>query len=151
MTAPGTGQSDGGQTQTGDNGGGPQQRMEMMRQFHAERMELLEARLKLNPGQQDAWKAFLATQDAHHAEMMKIRQEMRDRETTAMAHFGERVQGMEQNLASMKTMVKTAGELYAVLDPAQQKVMDDFFTNRPMHRMMRGQAGQPVPPAQQPQ
>jgi hypothetical protein len=130
----------------GGPGGGPQQRMEMMRQFHAERMELLEARLKLNPGQQDPWKAFLAAQDAHHAEMMKIRQEMRDRETTAMAHFEERVQGMEQNLASMKTMVKTAGELYAALDPAQKKVMDDFFTDRPMHRMMRGQAGQPAQP-----
>ena len=138
----------------GGPGGGPQRRMEMMRQFHAERMELLEARLKLKPDQQNAWKAFLAAQDAHHAEMMKIRREMRDRETTAMAQFEERVQGMEQNLASMKVMVKAAGDLYTALDPTQKKVMDDFFTNRPMHRMMRMQADQPippVPPVQQPQ
>jgi hypothetical protein len=25
--------------------------------------------------------------------------------------------------------------------------MDDFFTDRPMRRMMRGQADQPIPPA----
>ena len=138
----------------GGPGGGPQRRMEMMRQFHAERMELLEARLKLKPDQQNAWKAFLVAQDAHHAAMMKIQREMRDRETTAMAQFEERVQGMEQNLASMKVMVKAAGDLYTALDPTQKKVMDDFFTNRPMHRMMRGQADQPIPPippAQQPQ
>jgi hypothetical protein len=41
-------------------GGGSQQRMEMMQQYHAEQMELLEARLKLKPGQQAAWKAFTA-------------------------------------------------------------------------------------------
>lgn len=128
-------------------GGDPQQRMAMMQQFHAERMELLAARLKLKPEQDTAWKAFLGAQDAHHAEMMKIRQEMRDRETTATAQFEEKIQGMEQHLASMKTMAKAAGDLYATLDPTQKKVMDDFFTNRPMRGMMRGQAGQPVPPA----
>ena len=131
----------------GRMGGDPEQRMAMMQQRHAERMELLEARLKLKHEQQNAWKAFLAAQDARHAETMKIRQEMRDRETTAMAHFEERVQGMEQNLASMKAMAKAAGDLYASLDPTQKKVMDDFFTNRPMHRMMRGSAAQPAPPA----
>jgi hypothetical protein len=131
----------------GRMGGGPEQRMAMRQQRHAERMELLEARLKLKPEQEAPWKSFLAAQDAHHAEMMKIRQDMRDRETTAMAHFEERVQGMEQNLTSLKAMVKAAGDLYASLDPAQKKVMDDFFTDRPMRRMMRGQADQPIPPA----
>lgn len=131
----------------GPMGGGSEVRMERMRQFHAERMELLEARLKLNPDQQNAWKAFLAAQDAHHAEKMKIRQEMRDQETTAMAHFQERVQAMEQNLASMKTMAKAAGDLYATLDPAQKQVMDQFFADRPMHRMMRGAGAPAVPPA----
>ena len=129
-------------------GGGPRQRMAMMQQYHAERMELLEARLKLKSEQQATWQAFLAAQSAHHAEMMKVRQEMRDRETTAMAHFEERVQGMEQNLASMKTMVTAAGELYAALDPTQKKVMDDFFTDRPMRRTLRGQADQPDQPDQ---
>lgn len=128
-------------------GGDPQQRMAMMQQFHAERMELLAARLKLKSEQESAWKTFIAAQDAHHAEMMKIRDEMRDRETTALAQFEEKIQGMEQHLTSMKTMVKAARDLYATLDPTQKKVMDDFFTNRPMHRMMRGQTGQPVPPA----
>jgi len=131
----------------GRMGGDPGQRMAMMQQFHAERMELLEARLKLKPEQQAGWKAFLGAQDAHHAEMMKLKQDMRDRETTAMAHFEERIQGMEQHLASMKTMAKAAGDLYASLDPTQKKTMDDFFTDRPMHRMMRGQGGQPAPPA----
>lgn len=127
-------------------GGDPQQRMAMMQQFHAERMELLAARLKLKPEQETAWKSFLAAQDAHHADMMKIRDEMRDKETTAVAQFEEMVQGMEQHLTSMKAMLKAARDLYATLDPTQKKVMDDFFTNRPLHRMMRGQAGQPVPP-----
>ncbi len=135
----------------GPMGGNPEFRMERMRQFHAERMELLEARLKLKPEQQDAWKAFLAAQDAHHAEKMKIRQEMRDQETTAMARFEQRLQAMEQNLASMKTMVKAAGDLYTALDPEQKQVMDQFFTDRPMRRMMRGAGAPPVsptPPAQ---
>lgn len=132
----------------GPMGGGPGHHRAMMQQFHAERMELLEARLKLNPDQQNAWKAFLAAQDAHHAEKMKIRQEMRDRETTAMAHFEERVQAMEQDLASMKTMVKAAGDLYAALDPDQKQVMNNFFTDRPMRRMMRGAGAPPAPPAQ---
>lgn len=131
----------------GRMGGDPQQRMAMMQRFHAERMELLEGRLKLKPEQQAAWKAFLAAQDTHHADMMKLKQDMRDRETTAIAHFEERIQGMEQHLTSMKAMAKAAGDLYATLDPTQKKAMDDFFTDRPMHRMMRGQTGQPVPPA----
>lgn len=127
--------------------GGPGHHRAMMQQFHAERMELLEARLKLKPEQQNAWKAFLAAQDTHHAEKVKIWQEMRDKETTAMAHFEERVQAMEQDLASMKTMVKAAGELYAALDPDQKQVMDNFFTDRPMRRMMRGAGAPPAPPA----
>ncbi|MEZ5580274.1 MAG: hypothetical protein R3F40_13190 [Candidatus Competibacteraceae bacterium] len=53
-----------------------------------------------------------------------------DRDTTALAHFEERVQGMEQRLAS-ETMAKAAGDLYAaVLDPDQKQVMDKFFTER---------------------
>ncbi|HRD64622.1 MAG TPA: Spy/CpxP family protein refolding chaperone [Candidatus Competibacter sp.] len=130
----------------GRMGGDPGQRMAMMQQFHAERMELLEARLKLKPEQQASWKAFLAAQDAHHDAMQKNRQEMRDKDETALAHFEEMAQNMEQNLASMKAMVKAASDLYATLDPTQKKVMDDFFTDRPMHRMMRGQLGQPTPP-----
>jgi hypothetical protein len=132
----------------GRMGGDPGRRIEMMRQFHTERMELLEARLKLKPDQQNVWKAFLATQDAHHAEMLKIRQELRDWETTAMAHFAERVQAMEQRLASLKTMAKAAGDLYAALDPEQKQVMDKFFTDGPLRRMMRGLEGGPAQPAQ---
>ena len=131
----------------GRMGGDPEQRAAMMQRFHAERMELLEARLKLKPEQQAAWKAFLGTQDAHHDAMRKNWQDMRDKDETALAHFEERIQGMEQHLASMKTMAKAAGDLYASLDPTQKKVADDFFTDRPMHRMMRGQGGQPTPPA----
>ena len=131
----------------GPMGGGPGYRMERMQQFHAERMELLEARLKLKPDQQNAWKAFLAAQNAHHDAMRKNWQEMRDKETTAMAHFEERVQAMEQNLASMKTMVKAAGDLYAALDPEQKQVMDHFFTDRSLRRMMRGAGAPPASPA----
>lgn len=125
-------------------GGGGKQRMEMMQQHHAEQMELLEARLKLKPGQQAAWKAFTTAQDAHHATMMKAMQERRDKETTAMAQFEERVQAMEQNLASMKGVVKAAGDLYTGLDSEQKKVMDKFFTDRPMYRMMHGAGDDPA-------
>ena len=125
------------------------QRMERMQQRHAERMELLEARLKLKPEQQDSWKAFQAAQTAQHAAMMAMRQDMRDPETSAQAHFDERVQFMEQRLAGMKTVQKAAGDLYASLDPDQKQVMDTFFTERPMRRMMREQAAAPpAPPAQ---
>ena len=128
----------------GPRGGGPGYRHAMMQQYHAERMELLAARLKLKPEQEGAWKAFLAAQDARHSTMFKIRREMRDKETTALAHFEERVQGMEQGLASMKTMTKAAGDLYAVLDPDQKQVMDKFFTDRPMWRG-RGQGPAAMP------
>ncbi len=132
----------------GRMGGGPEQRQAMMRQFHAERMELLEARLKLKPEQQAVWKGFLAAQDAHHDAMRKNWREMRDQETTALAQFQERAQAMEQNLASMKVMVKAASDLYAALDPEQKQVMDKFFTDRPMRRMMRGPDAVPAQPAQ---
>ncbi len=133
-------------------GGDPEQRQAMMQQFRAERMELLEARLKLKPEQQTAWKAFLTAQDAHHAARMKVWQEKRDRDTTAVAHFEEQVQAMEQNLTSMKAMVKAVGDLYAVLDSPQKQVLDKFFTERPMRRMMRGSDApdaSPAPPAQE--
>lgn len=142
---------DGGCPMMGGDGpnGGKSQRMAMMQQHHAEQMELLEARLKLKPEQQTAWKAFTAAQDAHHATMMKMRQERRDQDATAMAHFEEQTQAMEQNLTSMKAMTKAASDLYAVLDPTQKKVVDDFITTRPMSRMMRG-GGPGSAPAQTP-
>ncbi|MCP5158810.1 MAG: Spy/CpxP family protein refolding chaperone [Gammaproteobacteria bacterium] len=118
----------------GRHGGHSGQRQAMMQQYHAERMELLEARLKLKPEQEAVWKGFLAAQDAHHAMMFKAKQEMRDRDETALAHFEERAQIMEQNLASMKDMAKAAGDLYAALDANQKSVMDKFFTDRPMGR-----------------
>lgn len=119
-------------------GGGPEQRAAMMRERHAERMELLEARLKLQPEQQATWQAFVAAQTAHHDAMWQGRRAMRDRETTAPAHFEQRVQRMEQRLASMKSTTQAAGELYAALDPDQKQVMDRFFTERPRRGMMRG-------------
>lgn len=134
----------------GRMGGNPEQHMAMMQQFHAERMELLEARLKLKPEQMTAWKALRAAQDARHAEMVKMRQEMADKEETVTAFFDERIQGMERKLAGMKSMAKAVGDLYATLDPAQKKVMDDFFTDRPMRRMMRDQSGMANPPATPP-
>lgn len=131
----------------GPNGpGGRPDRMAMMQQLHAERMELLEYRLKLKPEQQAVWKAFIAAQNAHHAQMAEMRQELRDKEPTAIAQFDERVKLMEQNLTSLKTMAKAAGDLYTTLDPTQKKVMDDFFTTRPMHRKMRGFGAPPVSP-----
>jgi hypothetical protein len=125
-------------------GGDPEQRQAMMQQHHAERMELLEARLKLKPEQQATWKAFTTAQEAHHVTMMQMRAEMRDQETTAMAHFEEKAQAMEQNLTSMKAMIKAASDLYATLDPQQKQVMDKFFTEQPMRRMMRGAGAPPA-------
>ena len=127
--------------------GGPGHRMERMQQHRAEQMELLEARLKLKPEQQAVWKDFIAAQNAHHAARAKMWEERRDRETTAVAHFEEQTQAMEQNLASMKTLASAAGDLYTALDPVQKKVMDDFFTDRPMRRMMRDPSGTATPPA----
>ena len=118
----------------GPRGGGFGQRHAMMQQYHAERMELLAARLKLKPEQESAWKAFLGAQDARRATMFKNRQEMRGQETTALAQFEQRVQRMEQRLAGMKAVTKAAGDLYGVLDPDQKQVMDKFFTERPMWR-----------------
>ena len=118
----------------GRHGGGYGQRHAMMQQYRAERMELLEARLKLQPEQEAAWKDFLAAQNAHHAVMFKAKQEMRDQDETALAHFEERAQFMEQNLASMKDMIKATGDLYAALDANQKQVMDKFFTDRPTWR-----------------
>ena len=133
----------------GGPGGNPQ-RIAMMQQYHAEQMELLEGRLKLKPEQQAVWKAFTAAQDAHRATMVKMWEERRDQDTTAMAHFEEQTQAMEQNLASMKTLASAAGNLYTALDPAQKKVMDDFFATRSPRRMMRGPGPAPAPeqPAQ---
>ncbi|MFZ4790466.1 MAG: Spy/CpxP family protein refolding chaperone [Candidatus Competibacteraceae bacterium] len=130
-------------------GGGKPQRMAMMQQHHAEQMELLEARLKLTANQTAAWKAFTAAQDTHRTAMKKMWQEKRDKDVTAMSHFEEQTQAMEENLTSMKAMTKAASDLYAALDPTQKKVMDDFITTRPMHGMMRG-GGPGSPPAQTP-
>lgn len=124
----------------GRMGGNPEQRMAMKQQWRAERMELLEARLKLKPDQQTAWKSFTTAQDAHHADKMKMRQAMRDQDAGAVAHFENRIQGMEQHLSGMKAMAKATGDLYAALDADQKKVMDDFFADRPK-RGMRGPGG----------
>ncbi len=132
----------------GPRGGGFGQRHAMMQQYHAERMELLAARLKLKPEQENAWKAFLGAQDARYAAMFKSRQEMRTPETTALGRFEQRVQGMEQRLAGMKAMTKAAGDLYAVLDPDQKQVMDKFFTERPMWRGRGRGQGPAVMPSQ---
>lgn len=118
----------------GRHSGGPGSRHAMMQQYHAERMELLAARLKLKPDQETAWKGFLAAQDAHHAAKFKARQEMRDKDDTALAHFEERAQFMEQSLTGMKALTQAAGNLYATLDPTQKQVMDQFFTDRPAWR-----------------
>lgn len=139
----------------GRHGEGYGQRHAMMQQYRAERMELLEARLKLKPEQETVWKNFLAAQDAHHAVMFKVKQQMRDQDETALAHFEERVQAMEQNLAGMKEMVKATGDLYAALDANQKQVMDKFFTDRPAWRGQgqgrgRGPAAGPAPSANAP-
>jgi hypothetical protein len=136
----------------GQRGGGPGARHAMMQQYHAERMELLAARLKLKPEQEAAWKGFLAAQDAHHQARFKARQEMRDKDETALEHFQERAQFMEQNLADMKALTRAAGDLYATLDPTQKQVMDKFFTDRPEWRGQRrgqgrGPAANPAQPA----
>lgn len=112
-------------------GRGGEWRHAMRQQRHAERMELLAARLKLKPEQETAWKGFLAAQEARFEARAKARQEMRDKDDTALAHFEERVQFMEKNLTSMKAVHKAAGDLYANLDPSQKQVMDKFFTDRP--------------------
>jgi hypothetical protein len=127
-------------------GGGPEQRAVMMRERHAERMELLEARLKLQPEQQATWQAFVAAQTAYHDAMWPGRRAMRDRETTAPAHFEQRVQRMEQRLASMKSTTQAAGELYATLDAYPKQVLLGLFTERPPRRMRRG--GPPATPEQ---
>ncbi len=132
-------------------GMGPRQRHAMMQQYRAERMELLAARLKLKPEQEAAWQGFLAAQDAHHQAKFKAMREMRrDREDTALAHFEERVQFMEQNLASMKALTKAAGDLYAALDPTQKQVMDKFFTERPAWQGRKPGRGQGRGPAADP-
>lgn len=131
----------------GRMGGDPQQWMERRQQRHAERMELLEARLKLTAEQQTAWKNFLAAQDAQRAERMKFRQAQRDssRATTVPARFEERIQGMEQRLAGMKTMAKAAGDFYAVLNDGQKQVMDQFFSRRNGPGKRGGPGSDPTP------
>ncbi len=131
----------------GRMGGDPEQRMAWRQQRHAERMELLEARLKLKPEQQTAWKGFLTAQESQRAERMKMWQDRADRKDsmTLNAHFEERTQALEQRLAGLKTMAKAAGELYAALDTDQKQVMDQFFADRPM-RGMRGMRGGPAAP-----
>ena len=130
----------------GRMGGDPQQWMERKQQRHAERMELLEARLKLRPEQQVAWKNFLAAQDAHHSEQMKFWQARRDSNTatTVPARLEARIQAMEQRLAGMKTMAKAAGDFYTVLDADQKQVMDQSFQQR-RGRGMRGDSGRGDP------
>ncbi len=135
----------------GPQGGGPGQRQAMMQQYRAERMELLAARLKLKPEQETAWNGFLAAQDAHHQAKFSARQAMRDKDETALAHFEERAQFMEQNLAGIKALTKAAGDLYATLDPTQKQVMDKFFTERPAWRGPgRGQGRGPMANPAQP-
>lgn len=135
-------------------GMGMRQQRAMMRQYHAERMELLAARLKLKPEQEALWQSFLSAQDTHRQAKFRAMREMRrSQDETAQGHFEARVKFMEQNLASMKTVSKAASDLYAALDATQKQVMDKFFTERPawrggerrMGRRAMDNAGQPVP------
>lgn len=105
-------------------------RMEMMKQRHAERMELLEYRLKLTPEQKGTWEAFKAAQQAHWESMRGGPWRQGAKADNAVEFFNNRVQFMEQHLTAMRTLAKAAGDLYATLSPAQKTVMDDFFTKR---------------------
>ncbi len=115
---------------------GMRQQRAMMRQYHAERMELLAARLKLKPEQEALWQGFLTAQDTHRqAKFRALREMRRNQDVTAPAYFEGRVKFMEQNLASMKALNKAATDLYAGLDATQKQVMDKFFVDmRPAGR-----------------
>ena len=134
----------GGRGHYGRMDGDPQKRMEWKQQRHAERMELLEARLKLTAEQQPAWKNFLAAQEVQRTERMKFWQERREsKATTVPARFDDRIQKMEQRLAGMKTMAKAAGDLYAALDSNQKQVMDQSFNQRRGRGMRDGSGSGP--------
>ena len=127
---------DGGDFEPMMGGMGARQQRAMMRQYHAERMELLAARLKLKPEQEALWQGFLTAQDTHRqAKFRALREMRRNQDVTAPAYFEGRVKFMEQNLASMKALNKAATDLYAGLDATQKQVMDKFFVDmRPAGR-----------------
>lgn len=134
FTAPGMGWCDGpGMGPRGHMRGDPEQRMQKMQAFWAERMEELRTKLKLTPDQEVAWKAFTAAQTAQHQAMADHWQRLPQAKTNTVEHFNTMIQFMEDRLAGMKAVAGAANELYKDLSPEQKTIMDDFFASRRFH------------------
>lgn len=114
----------------GPHGGDPAQRLEMMQQRQAARLDQLRQTLQLRPDQESTWQAFVAAHQAMppggHWKAMQ-----QQASGTAPEHFEKRIQFMEERLTNLKTLAKAANNLYAVLDGSQQKAMDTFFNQWP--------------------
>jgi Spy/CpxP family protein refolding chaperone len=109
--------------------GDPEQRWAMMQERQAARLNLLQESLDLKLEQEPAWQAFEAAQQAHRA-VMKDNRASVPATRTVPEHFAERIQFMEQRLTTLKAVASAADDLYAVLTPAQQAVLDTHFAQR---------------------
>lgn len=88
------------------------------------RLDALKSKLKLTPEQEPAWAAFesavKAQKKAHHA-----RHDMPEGADPMQA----RIEHMEQRLAGMKEVQKVRNDLYQVLTPEQQKVLNEHSSH----------------------
>lgn len=110
--------------------GAPQQAPLPMEKRYALQMQSLEQQLQPSPEQQSAWSAFRKAQNSYQVDMTKSYRDAPARDASAVAQLEHQVQAAEQDLGSLKALAKATGELYSILDPAQQKVLDDFITKQ---------------------
>ncbi len=119
----------------GEPGCGPDTRKDgkQMAQMRERRAALLHDSLQLTPEQEKAWATFAAKRNELHPA---------DHADLAALHAPERMEKMLERLreheARMSKMLEALKEFYAVLNPKQQKIFDEFMPapgrhEHPMH------------------
>lgn len=92
-------------------------------------LETLQARMNLTPAQQPAWDAYLAASQTANEDRLERMRQLHDimdapgKATDRSQHELELAQRHAEHLVSRQTALNT---LYAQLDPAQRKVLDDL-------------------------
>ncbi len=95
-------------------------------EFAQARLDQLEAALKLQPNQLDAWNAYEARVKAQVEEHVKMRDAMRNFQGDAQALADQRVAWMKQRAQAAEEINALRKALYATLTPEQKATFDQF-------------------------
>jgi Spy/CpxP family protein refolding chaperone len=110
---------------------GGQQYGERMKERMAQRQAELHDKLKLAPGQEPAWNAFISAMTSVQRPARPNRAEWE--QLSAPDRMERRLEMMKQEEAAMSQRLQATKTFYATLTPDQQKIFNDSFNFRGHH------------------